>query len=221
MFVVENISKSYGKNKILSNVSFNVKPGTCVGLLGVNGSGKSTLLNILAGCLDCDTGRYYFDPKGTLSYLPQENPLIDDLTALDNIKLWYSGSVKSITNEKNQLIFSQLGVNTFLKKKVKALSGGMKKRLSLAIALMSSPDLILLDEPLAALDILCKQGILKCLKNYLTNGGSIIIATHETSALNICHQIYSLKNGSIHPEYDYTNDSKQLTEDDFSKILLS
>ncbi len=221
MFVVQNISKSYGSKKILSNISLEVKPGICIGLLGINGSGKSTLLNILAGCMKPDSGNYYFDGKGSLSYLPQENPLIDDLTALDNIKLWYKGTAKYIMSDKNKLIFSQLGVDTFLKKKVKALSGGMKKRLSLSIALINDPDLILLDEPLSALDMLCKQGIIKCLQGFLTGGGSILIATHETSALDICNRIYLLKGGALHPIYNKDKGDRTLTEEDFCHILLS
>ena len=73
----------------------------------------------------------------------------------------------------------------------------MKKRLSLAITMMSDPDLLLLDEPLASLDLLCKNGILSYLQNYISHGGSVIIATHETSALDICNKIYTLKNGHI------------------------
>ncbi len=221
MFIVKNISKSYGSKSILSDISFEVKSGICIGLLGINGSGKSTLLNILAGCIKPDSGNYYFDGEGKLSYLPQENPLMDDLTALDNMKLWYKGSSRNMMSDKNKLIFSQLGVESFLKKKVKTLSGGMKKRLSLAIALMNEPDILLLDEPLSALDMLCKQGIIKCLQGFLADGGSIIIATHETAALDICHKIYSLKGGTLHLVYDIKNGDKKLTEEEFCRILLS
>ncbi len=221
MFIVKNISKSYGSKSILSDISFEVKSGICIGLLGINGSGKSTLLNILAGCIKPDSGNYYFDGEGKLSYLPQENPLMDDLTALDNMKLWYKGSSRTMMSDKNKLIFSQLGVESFLKKKVKTLSGGMKKRLSLAIALMNEPDILLLDEPLSALDMLCKQGIIKCLQGFLADGGSIIIATHETAALDICHKIYSLKGGTLHLVYDIKNGDKKLTEEEFCRILLS
>ena len=221
MFIIKNISKSYGSKSILSDISFEVKSGLCIGLLGINGSGKSTLLNILAGCIKPDSGNYYFDGEGKLSYLPQENPLMDDLTALDNMKLWYKGSSRNMMSDKNKLIFSQLGVESFLKKKVKTLSGGMKKRLSLAIALMNEPDILLLDEPLSALDMLCKQGILKCLQGFLADGGSIIIATHETAALDICHKIYSLKGGTLHLVYDIKDGDKKLTEEEFCRILLS
>jgi len=221
MFIVKNISKSYGSKSILSDISFEVKSGICIGLLGINGSGKSTLLNILAGCMKPDSGNYYFDGEGKLSYLPQENPLMDDLTALDNMKLWYKGFSRNMMGDKNKLIFSQLGVESFLKKKVKTLSGGMKKRLSLAIALMNEPDILLLDEPLSALDMLCKQGIIKCLQGFLTDGGSIIIATHETAALDICHKIYSLKGGTLHLVYDIKSGDKKLTEEEFCRILLS
>lgn len=221
MFIVKNISKCYGSKSILSDISFEVKSGMCIGLLGINGSGKSTLLNILAGCIKPDSGNYCFDGEGKLSYLPQENPLMDDLTALDNMKLWYKGPSRNMMSDKNKLVFSQLGIESFLKKKVKTLSGGMKKRLSLAIALMNEPDILLLDEPLSALDMLCKQGIVKCLQGFLADGGSIIIATHETAALDICHKIYSLKGGTLHLVYDIKNGDKKLTEEEFCRILLS
>jgi ABC-type multidrug transport system ATPase subunit len=203
MFKIENISKSYGKKRILNNISFSVNPGECIGLLGVNGSGKSTLLNILASGIKADNGSYSFDqPHKKVSFLPQENPLIEELSGWDNIRLWYDGKSKDIADICNSDIITGLGVNTFLYDKVKTMSGGMKKRLSLAIAMMNRPDLLLLDEPLAALDLLCKNGILQYISRYITSGGSVIIATHEESALSICSSIYILKNGELIPAQD-------------------
>lgn len=199
MFKAESISKSYGKNQVLREVSISVDKGQCAGLLGINGSGKSTLLGILAGNLKADSGTYGFDGEGAarrVSLLPQENPLLPELSALDNIRLWHGGSRKSIT-ERYSAIIGSLGVDAFLDKKVSKLSGGMKKRLSLSITLMSEPDLLLLDEPLAALDLLCRRGILDCLQDYKSGGGSIIVATHETSVLDICDCIYTLKGGRL------------------------
>jgi ABC-type multidrug transport system ATPase subunit len=96
------------------------------------------------------------------------------------------------------------------------MSGGMKKRLSLAIAMLSHPELLLLDEPLAALDLLVKNGILIYLKQYVANGGSIILATHETSALDICTSIYSLKSAVLSREELSGGDNSQ-----YINILLS
>ena len=205
MFSVNSVSKSYGRQQVLSDISFSVMPGSCIALLGINGSGKSTLLNILAGNIKADSGTFAFDSPAKLSLLPQDNPLLEELSAMDNIRLWHPGTKKSILTEHNCAIFEKLGVDSFLNKKVSKLSGDMKKRLSLAITMMSDPDLLLLDEPLASLDLLCKNGILRYLSEYITSGGSVIIATHESAALDICSQIYSLKCGRLHLEIDKTN----------------
>lgn len=223
MFEVDSIYKSYGKKQVLSDVSFTISPGECIGLLGINGSGKSTLLNILAGGIKADSGHFGFiENKGCLSFLPQENPLIEELSSIDNIKLWFQGKTRDILNETNQTLFSSLGIDTFLSKKVKDLSGGMKKRLSLAITMMSQPDLLLLDEPIAALDLLCKNGILTYLKSYLKAGGSILVATHETAALDICTSIYTLKNGGIKLITEDTTKKPlhTFTEQDYTEILM-
>lgn len=197
MFSVSSINKSYGKNHVLSDISFSVEPGQSVALLGINGSGKSTLLSVLAGNIRADSGSFGFDSVGKAVLLPQDNPLLPELTAIDNIRLWHPGSKKNVLNSHNMDICTSLGVDNFLDKRVSKLSGGMKKRLSLAIVMMYDPDLLLLDEPLASLDLVCKNGILRYLQGYTASGGIVIIATHEASALDICDKIYTLKNGHL------------------------
>lgn len=219
MFSVSSINKRYGKNQVLSDVSFEAAPGKCIALLGINGSGKSTLLSILSGNLKADSGSYGFDTDATAALLPQDNPLLPELTALDNIRLWNPGNRKKVLDEHNMDICRNLGVDTFLHKRVSKLSGGMKKRLSLAITMMSDPDLLLLDEPLASLDLLCKNGILHYLKTYTTGGGSVVIATHETSALDICDQIYILKNGHLNLALDRSVSQEDISQDTYIKFL--
>lgn len=198
MFIIDDIGKNYGKKQVLNHISFQAGPSDCIGLLGINGSGKSTLLNILSGGMKATHGSCYFEENGkTISFLPQHNPLIEELTGLDNLKLWFSGKSKELKSESCTDILERLGVNVFLHQRVSTMSGGMKKRLSLAICMLEQPNLLLLDEPLAALDLLCKKRILDYLKAYTSNGGSIIIATHEEAALSICNQIYVLKNGCL------------------------
>ena len=187
MFTVNDIGKNYKKKMVLNHISLQVAPGECIGLLGINGSGKSTLLGILSGGLRQDHGTYSFDePDNTVSFLPQENPLIPELSGLDNLKLWYSGRFAELNSTYSLSILKKLGVDAFLHQKV-----------SLAICMLERPDLLLLDEPLAALDLLCKKGILDYLKEYTGNGGSIIVATHEEDALSICNRIYILKDGLL------------------------
>lgn len=222
MFIVDSICKSYGRQQVLSDISFEVSPGQCVALLGINGSGKSTLLNILSDNIKADSGSFGFDSPKSKALLPQDNPLLSELSALDNIRLWYPGRSKDIMNIHNIEIFKKLGVDSFLTKKVSRLSGGMKKRLSLAITMMSDPDLLLLDEPLASLDLLCKNGILGYLQQYTAGGGSVIVATHETSVLDICSHIYTLKSGKLTLAADKTRPDtpKYISPSQYSRLLL-
>lgn len=221
-FSVDSICKSYGRHQVLTDISFDVSPGQCVALLGINGSGKSTLLNILSGNLKQDSGSYGSFVPVTTALLPQDNPLLPELTAMDNIMLWHPGSRKKIMNKHNAEIFSQLGVDSFLDKKVSKLSGGMKKRLSLAITMLSDPDILLLDEPLASLDLLCKKGILAYLQKYAASGGSIIIATHEASALDICQKIYTLRQGHLDIAVDNSSHetTHKLSSDEYASLLI-
>lgn len=188
MLKITNICKKYKKNIVLNNVGFEVKSGECIGLLGENGTGKSTLLSILAGIAKPDAGDVIYSNGVKIGYVPQENPLITDLSARDNLSLWYGKNIPSIVEE--------LGLTDCLDKKVSELSGGMKKRLSIAIAMADKPNLLLLDEPSAALDLICKQTIREYLYKFYKNGGAVIIATHDEMELDICTSLYVINSGN-------------------------
>lgn len=190
MLKIKNICKKYKKNIVLNNVGFEVKSGDCIGLLGENGTGKSTLLSILAGITKPDAGEIIYSNESKIGYVPQENPLITDLSAKDNLSLWYGKNIPSIVEE--------LGLTDCLDKKVTHLSGGMKKRLSIAIAMAENPNLLLLDEPSAALDLICKQTIRDYLYNFCQNGGAVIIATHDEMELDICNKLYVINSGNCY-----------------------
>ena len=180
MFTVNDIGKNYKKKMVLNHISLQVAPGECIGLLGINGSGKSTLLGILSGGLRQDHGTYSFDePDKTVSFLPQENPLIPELSGLDNLKLWYSGRSTELNSTYSLSILKRLGVDVFLHQKVSTMSGGMKKRLSLAICMLEQPDLLLLDEPLAGLDEKTQDMLLECLQSFHKAGKTLITITHN------------------------------------------
>lgn len=190
MYKLENISKSYGNKEILKNISIEIAPGEAIGILGVNGSGKSTLLNCIAKLHPADS-------ELKLGYVPQENPLFDELKPVDNIRMWTDFNRSQIAMALSLPPLSELGISTFLDTPVKAMSGGMKKRVSLASVLINSPNVLLLDEPFAALDLLAKQDILNYMGAFLGSGGSIIIASHEEEIFNFCHRVFLLKDGSL------------------------
>lgn len=203
----EGICKSYGKTNILSDVSFYVKKGECVGIVGANGCGKSTLLGILSGTIKPDGGSLtyqganpYKDKKmfsEFIGYVPQENPLMEQLTVMDNLKFWYCDSKRSLKQDLVNGTPYALGVSAYTHMRVDRLSGGMKKRVSIACALSNDPQVLILDEPGASLDIVCKEDIKRYLKSYLASGGTIIITSHEECELSLCDRMYLVKNGTM------------------------
>lgn len=204
---VRNINKAYGRKKILSDVSLCAGQGECIGIVGANGCGKSTLLKVLAGAHKADSGSImcygreltgnhrFFSEK--IGYVPQENPLMERLTVLDNLKFWYCDSHKDLGRDLKDGIPAMFGLGEYAGYTVSKLSGGMKKRLSIACALAKDPPILILDEPGASLDLICKEDIKNYLNNYLAQGGTVIITSHEDSELALCNRMYLLQNNTL------------------------
>lgn len=215
MITVTDVTSAYGRRKILRGVSFTALRGECIGIVGANGCGKSTLLSILAGTLRPASGQvlYYGRPawsdavsgrmrgnqeviRKMTGYVPQENPLIPELTVYDNLRLWYPDK-KILQQELTQGFLNLLGIGDFSRKQVSKLSGGMKKRVSIGIAMAGMPPVLLMDEPSAALDLLCKEDIQRYLQIYLERKGTVVITTHEESELALCDKLYIMKDGQL------------------------
>ena len=215
MITVADIVSSYGRKRILKGASFAAQKGECIAIVGANGCGKSTLLSVLAGTLkpksgavvyggrtawtDSGAGRMRRDTeviRRMTGYVPQENPLIPELSVYDNLRLWYPDK-NVLRRELSQGFLSLLGIGGFVDKQVNKLSGGMKKRVSIGIAMSGMPPILLLDEPSAALDLICKEDIRMYLQTYLERGGTVVITTHEESELALCSKIYVMKNGIL------------------------
>ena len=189
---VENVSLKY-KKTVLTNVTISAGKGETIGLLGLNGSGKSTLLSAIAGLRKPSSGT--IKVNGKAGFVTQENALIDELTAMDNLKMWTPMSRQDILKELTETELSILKVSDFIDLKVKRMSGGMKKRLAIASVLLSKPDILLMDEPLAALDIPAKNDIINFVDSFSKKGGTIIIASHSEELFKHCSKIYLLKKG--------------------------
>ena len=209
MLEVRDISKHYKKKQILNGVSFNAEPGQCVAIAGGNGCGKTTLLSILAGVNRPDSGSVCFDGAEAVgnrkvfekhaAYVPQENPLIPELTARDNYRLWFRGDKAELERDLEEGVGRLLGLTEFLGTPAGKLSGGQKKRLSIASAISNKASVLILDEPGAALDLEAKEEILTYIKGYLKKGGTVILTSHETQELSICTQLYVMKKGLLMP----------------------
>ena len=182
MIEVARISKRYGKRVILEDISFQVKSGERVAIVGKNGSGKTTLLQIMAGVTRADAGeiRYFGENAAKSStfrkycgYVPQDNPLLEELSVKDNLRLW-SGA-----NDMLKTVVAQFHLTDIMGQKVEKLSGGMKRRVSIACALLQNPPILILDEPTTALDIYYKDSILQWMDDYNKKNGIILMTTHE------------------------------------------
>ena len=216
---IRDVRKSYGKKRVLSGISFTANAGSCVGILGRNGCGKSTLLSILAGVQKCDNGEFFIDGhplfgspadlRRNVGFVPQGTPLIDELTARDNLLLWYTG--EQIAQELDGGVLGMLGIGDFLKTPVSKMSGGMKKRLSIGCAMQTRPPVLLLDEPCAALDIECKENILSYLRDYKSRGGCLVLTSHDPMELAICDECLIMRDGVLH-RYDYDGDVARLVK---------
>ena len=208
---IKDIRKSYRSAHILNGVSIQAEKGSMTCILGKNGCGKSTLLSILAGVERADSGSFVYEQEGEnpvdlfrhrsdasrlIGYVPQSTPLLEELSALDNLRLWYSGGKKVLRQELEEGVLKDLDIDRFLHKNVRTLSGGMKKRLSIGCALAHHPRVLLLDEPGAALDLIAKEQIVTWLKAFCSRGGIVLIASHELGEIENCSRAYILKDGT-------------------------
>ncbi len=213
------IKKNFRKKVVLRDITLQAGPGMCIGILGENGCGKSTLLSILAGVQKCDGGRFLWEEEDLLAnskrrmelvgYVPQGTPLLQELTALDNLKLWYACAGRELKSDLQDGVPAMLGVTDFLKVPVSKMSGGMKKRLSISCAVAHRPRILLLDEPSAALDLVCKERIGNYLLDFKQQGGIILLATHDVQELPLCDQWYIMKRGMLEP-YTYDGNVHRL-----------
>lgn len=202
---IRDIRKSYGKKQVLKKISFHIKSGECVGIIGANGCGKSTLLKILAGIEKADGGEILIDGEmikrhssrlaGSVGYIPQESVLIPELTVEDNLKLWASfGDFK-----KNKIILGriceQFKLEGFYREKVRNLSGGMSKRVNIACALIHEPSLLLMDEPSTALDLVFKEELRGYIRDFTEKGGSVLISSHDEGEIAGCGELWAIRKG--------------------------
>lgn len=213
-----NISSSYGFKKVLQEVSISAGRGQCVAIIGANGCGKSTLLNILAGLRTSYRGKIFFEGQLAdrrlfpryVGFVPQDNNLIEELCVLDNLRLYYRDK-RGLDGELSGGFLHELGLDKMCRLKVGALSGGMKKRVSIGCALAGNPQILILDEPDCALDLLGKADIMRYISKYRDKGGTILLATHDEASLNQCDKVYALR-GGVCREVDRTLRGEKLID---------
>lgn len=204
ILTVENLTKSYRKGvNALENVSFQVKRGECVGLLGANGAGKSTIFAILSGQIEPTSGRISMVNATNadyieISYVPQTNA-IDNLLTVDEVMTFYAkmrrvadieGLVKKALHAYHLDVYKH-----FL---VKNLSGGNRRKLSVAVACFGKTNLVLMDEPTSDMDPVTRTLVYKSINELIFEHRSVILTSHSIAEIeNVCDRIAVLKNGHL------------------------
>lgn len=204
MLEVVNIEKSYGKKKILHDISFSIEKGQIKALVGPNGSGKTTLMNTMTNLLKRDGGQVLVDGKefkdekifNHISFFKDEKILDENLYGMDYLN--YIKNVYKRTKDDVYRVIKEIGIESFVKSKTGSYSLGMKKKLMLAMDFLPQRDIILLDEPLSGLDPTSVIKMMALIKKKAKDGQGILISSHSLNDIDeITNNILFLKDGKI------------------------
>lgn len=205
---LENVSFSYGKTKVLDNISYSFDAGHVYSIVGKSGAGKTTLLSILSGLAKPTSGHIYYDEKDMAKINPykfrsnyvgvvfQSFNLLTKLTAVENVVLSMDIAKKKIKNKKEHAykLLESVGLSKEeADRRVLKLSGGQQQRVAIARALSYEPDIILADEPTGNLDGETQDEILKILKDLANKGKCVIMVTHSPAVAEQSDFVYTLK----------------------------
>jgi ABC-2 type transport system ATP-binding protein len=206
--LVEHLTKSYGSLQALKNVSLDVKEGEFFGLLGPNGAGKTTLISILAGLCRPDSGRAFvmgtnvqtnfIEARRLLGVVPQELVFDPFFTVRETLR--FQSGYFGIRNNDDWIdeIMTHLDLTSKANSNMRSLSGGMKRRVLVAQALVHRPPVIVLDEPTAGVDVELRQSLWKFISRLNQDGHTILLTTHYLEeAESLCGRIAMLKSGQV------------------------
>lgn len=212
LLIAEDLHKTYDDREVVRGISLKVTQGEIVGLLGPNGAGKTTTFYMLLGIIqptagkvfldDTDIGRWPLHQRAQvgLSYLPQESSVFRKLTVRENLILMLEHTNLSKTEQKDRLysLMEEFGISHLEKSKAMHLSGGERRRLEIARALIREPKFVLLDEPFAGIDPLAVDDIKQLVQALRNRGIGIIISDHNVrETLSICDNAYIVFEGQI------------------------
>jgi len=210
MIKVTNLSKSYGDLKALDNINFTIKKGEIFGLLGPNGAGKSTTIKILSTLLNSYTGHIKIKGfslsenltrcKEIIGVVPQEIALYEDFSAYDNLLFW--GKLNGVTglklHSKIDVLLDLIGLTHRKNDLIKTYSGGMKRRINIAVALLHEPKILFMDEPTTGVDPQSRNKIFDIIEDLNKKGMTIIYTTHYMEEVErLCNTIAIIDTGKI------------------------
>lgn len=210
MLELINVGKRYKNVKAIDDLSFSIKEGEVLGLIGENGAGKSTTLSMIATITKPDSGVILFDgeditkfPKKlrrVLGFVPQDIALYESLTGYDNVIFWgraYHVSEKTLKARLDDICDMVSFSKEDLYKKVQEYSGGMKRKLNIAVALLHEPKIVIMDEPTVGIDIKSRNQILTAINKMKKQGTSVLYVGHYMEEIEmICDRIVVLNQGT-------------------------
>ena len=211
---LDRVSLKYGRKTILDNLNLQLNNGQILGLLGPNGVGKSTIFNLITGLISPDFGSILINSeiinkypifertlKYKIGFVPQNGGFFHDLTVYENLKAIAEITIENLSyrEEKINLLISKFELDAIRDIKADFLSGGQKKKLVIALALISDPKILLLDEPFAALDVLTIKMLQQIIVNLQNSSGiSIILCDHQArDLLNCVDTAVIINNGRV------------------------
>ncbi len=210
MIKIQSLSKNYGDFTAAEDISFEVQAGEIFGLLGPNGAGKSTTINCISGLLKPTVGEVFINnhsvmgepiqAKTSLGLVPQDLAIYEDLNALENLNFW--GQAYGLSGAELQQriteVLQQVGLESRAKDLVSTYSGGMKRRLNFACAILHKPQALLLDEPTVGVDPQSREHLLNAVEALKTQGTAVLYTTHYMEeAERLCDRLAIVDHGKI------------------------
>ncbi|ARK29970.1 ABC transporter ATP-binding protein [Halalkalibacter krulwichiae] len=206
MIRIENVSKQIGSKMILENITLTVGKGEILGLIGPNGAGKTTLLSLLSTTEKVEDGEIWIGEcslrknvkkaRRKIGYVPQEIALYPSLSVFDNVTFW--AKMLQIKQTKVTELVRLLQLDDFLHEKVDRLSGGYKRRVNIAVALLHEPEVLLMDEPTVGMDLYSKKDLLPFIKHVSKQGTTIVFTSHDVDEmLYLADRIAMLEQGKL------------------------
>lgn len=199
---VSHVSKSYGANRVLDDVTFSIPKGKIVGLLGPNGSGKTTLIKLINDLLKEESGSIKVEgldlgveTKKLISYLPDKNYLNNNMTVLELLN-YFKDFYEDFRIDKAKELIGKLGLD--LNQKLKTMSKGTKEKVQLILVMSRKAKLYILDEPIGGIDPAARDYIINTILTNFSNDASLLISTHLISDLEkVLDEVIFLKNGKV------------------------
>lgn len=204
---VKNVFKAFGSHEVLQDISLEVPQAQIFGLLGPSGSGKTTLVKLIAGIDEATSGDIYLlnvkmpklDMLSKIGYMSQSDALYMELSAEENLEFFAALFGLSKLQRKNRIndVMELVNLTAFLKKPVASFSGGMKRRLSLAIALLHRPSVLILDEPTVGIDPVLRKSLWDELQQLSKQGTTIVLTTHVMDEADKCDRLGMIRDGKL------------------------